>query len=213
MALGDYIQGRFVMPDPYHWEWEDVSPAHWEEKLGVFRSSRRHVDLAVESARAAWLKWHRLSLSERLEYLKRLRNIFENQKELLARALSQDVGKPLWESQQEVNSLINKIDVTIEESLKLVAPVTIENIQAGVDGYLSWQSRGVLAVIAPFNFPIHLANTHIIPALATGNTIVLKPSEQAPYVSELYAQCFHEAQFPAGVFNMVQGDGSVGQAL
>src|SRR5690606_1798456 len=73
--------------------------------------------------------------------------------------------------------------------------------------------RGVMAVLGPFNFPGHLPNGHIIPALITGNTVVFKPSEWTPYVGQFMAELFHQAQLPHGVFNVVQGLGETGRRL
>ena len=83
----------------------------------------------------------------------------------------------------------------------------------GVEGVIRHRSRGGMAVVGPFNFPAHLPNGHIIPALISGNTVVFKPSEQTPAVAQFMAELYEKAQFPVGVFNMVQGDGAAGGRL
>jgi succinylglutamic semialdehyde dehydrogenase len=97
--------------------------------------------------------------------------------------------------------------------MKLVSEEIIPQALPSVDGVIRFKSRGVMAVVGPFNFPAHLPNGHIIPALIMGNTVVFKPSEQTPAVGQLMAELFQKAEFPPGVFNMVQGDGEAGRRL
>src|SRR5690606_5314593 len=101
----------------------------------------------------------------------------------------------------------------LEHSAKLVADERIANALPGIDGVVRYKSRGVMAVIGPFNFPVHLPNGHIIPALLGGNAIVFKPSDNTPAVAQLYAECVHEAGIPPGVFNLVQGQAETGRRL
>jgi len=89
----------------------------------------------------------------------------------------------------------------------------VENALPGVNGYIKYKPRGVMAVVGPFNFPAHLPNGHIIPALASGNTVVFKPSDLTPAVGQLMAQLFDKAGFPEGVFNLVHGKANVGERL
>jgi succinylglutamic semialdehyde dehydrogenase len=109
--------------------------------------------------------------------------------------------------------MIAKIDVTLNEGLKLVEEKVIDKASGAVPGFLRFKPRGVMAVIGPFNFPGHLPNGHIIPALLTGNTVVFKPSELTPGVGQVMAQIFEQVKFPQGVFNMIQGTGEVGKRL
>jgi len=94
-----------------------------------------------------------------------------------------------------------------------VAEERIVNALPQVDGVIRHKPRGVMSVIGPFNFPAHLPNGHIIPALLMGNTIVFKPSEQTPFVAQVYSECIQAAGFPEGVYNMVQGDGETGRRI
>ena len=109
--------------------------------------------------------------------------------------------------------MINKVDVTIQDSLKLIQPLVIPNIMENTQGSCEYRPLGVMAVIGPFNFPGHLPNGHIVPALITGNTVVFKPSEKTPMTAQIMAECFQAAEFPPGVFNMIQGDKEVGRRL
>jgi succinylglutamic semialdehyde dehydrogenase len=123
--------------------------------------------------------------------------------ERLAQAISREMGKVLWEARGEVNGMINKVGITLDESMRLIQDWQPE----GVKGWLRYQPRGVMAVIGPFNFPGHLPNGHIVPAIASGNTVVFKPASHCPAVGQIMAECFHAAGFPAGVFNLVQVPG------
>ena len=210
---GDYIGGKFILVKSEDGEIQDFSPADTKDEIARFPFWRDHIALACQEAKASYKKWAGLPIEERIQYLKKLKEVFESKKEALARAISRDTGKPLWEGRTEATALISKIDITLSHSIKLVATEQIENALPQVDGFIRYKSRGVMAVLGPFNFPAHLPNGHIIPALLMGNTIVFKPSEQTPYVGQLYTQCFHEAGFPPGVFNLVQGDGESGRQL
>lgn len=211
--LGDYIQGQFLRTERPDGQFKDISPADLNDVVMNIEYCWEHVDRAVESARKAYLPWARLSQDERRNYLLRLKEMFDTHAEKMAEAISRDTGKPLWEGLTEAKALSNKIDITLNFSSKLVAQENIPNALPGVEGVIRHKSRGVMAVVGPFNFPAHLPNGHIIPALYMGNTVVFKPSEQTPYVGQLMAELIHKAQFPEGVFNMVQGDGETGRRL
>jgi succinylglutamic semialdehyde dehydrogenase len=152
-------------------------------------------------------------MDERKKYLLKLKETFESMKNEMAEAISRDTGKPLWEGLTEAGALTNKIDITLNYSLELIKEERIANALPQVDGVIRHKSRGVMAVIGPFNFPAHLPNGHIIPALISGNTIIFKPSEQTPYVGQVMAKAFEKAELPPGVFNLIQGDGETGRRI
>src|SRR5262249_30125748 len=114
---------------------------------------------------------------------------------------------PLWEARTEAQACSAKAGITVDEGMKLVA-----GFSQGAQK-LRFRPLGVLAVLGPFNFPVHLPNGHILPALACGNAVVFKPSEVAPHAAEVYARCLEKAGVPPGVFNLVQGGPAVGAAL
>lgn len=213
--LGDYINGYFKAPEREDGRFNDLSPADLGDEIMEVPFSYHHIDEASSAAKLAYKTWSRLPLSERKVYLKKLEAEFINQEARMAECISRDTGKPLWEALTEAKALSQKVQITLEASLKLVEGESIDNILpgGGVTGVVRYKSRGVMAVIGPFNFPAHLPNGHIIPALIMGNTIVFKPSEQTPAVGQLYAEIVHKAGFPSGVFNMVQGDGEAGKRL
>ncbi|MDZ4662631.1 MAG: succinylglutamate-semialdehyde dehydrogenase [Pseudomonadota bacterium] len=211
--MGDYIDGRFLVPASPDGSIEIQSPADLSDKVITVPFKLDHVEVATKAAAKAFYPWARLSLNERKNYLVKLKDVFEAHSEQMAVMISRETGKPIWESRTEAKALAAKIDVTLNHSLKLVQTERIENALPGVDGVTRHQPRGVMAVVGPFNFPAHLPNGHIIPALITGNTIVFKPSDKTPAVGQLMAQLFEKAEFPRGVFNLVQGRGESGRRL
>jgi succinylglutamic semialdehyde dehydrogenase len=210
---GDYINKEFIKPVKADGEFVDISPADKLDLVMTVSYAFDHVERAAESAKKAFHSWSALTLQERAQYLNRLKEIYTARKNDVAEAISRDMGKPLWEALTEVQAMIGKIDITLNESMKLVETVEYENALPGIKGVLRFKPRGVMAVVGPFNFPGHLPNGHIIPALITGNTVIFKPSEQTPFVGQVMAECFHEADFPHGVFNVVQGLGETGRRL
>lgn len=209
---GDFIDGRFIRTELPDGEWRINSPADLNDEVAVLEFKNDHVEMACEAARKAFISWSEKSLDERKSYLQRLKEIYINRKEELAQTISRETGKPYWEALTEAQAMIGKIDITLNHSMLLVAEQTRE-IGAGVQGVTRFKPRGAMAVVGPFNFPGHLANGHIVPALATGNTVVFKPSDKTPMTGQLMAECFADAGFPDGVFNLVQGLGNTGRKL
>ncbi|MFN7825992.1 MAG: succinylglutamate-semialdehyde dehydrogenase [Pseudobdellovibrionaceae bacterium] len=210
---GDFISNQFITSTKADGQFKDISPADLNDLVMTVPFTYAHVDLAVEAAKRAYLPWARLTIDERKSYLLRLKEIFELKKTEIATAISRDTGKPKWDALTEATALASKIDITVNFSTKLVAEERIVNALPQVDGVIRHKPRGVMSVIGPFNFPAHLPNGHIIPALLMGNTIVFKPSEQTPFVAQVYSECIQAAGFPEGVYNMVQGDGETGRRI
>lgn len=210
-ARGDYLAGRFVpvAPDVADGEIARESPRDYAELVArhAFRASA--VDEAVAHARAAFPSWSLTSVEQRKALLLALKGVLARRASEFAQLIAREVGKPLWEAEGEVSAALQKIDVTLSDGLALVAPREV----SGRAQRYAFRPHGVAAVIGPFNFPLHLVHGHVVPALATGNTVVVKPSELTPTVGQLYAECFHEAGFPIGVFNLVQGTGASGARL
>ena len=211
--LGDYIDGKFLKPERADGEFLDVSPADLKDHVMRLEFRHDHVQFATRAAREAFRGWSGLPLEKRVAYLRRLRDVYVAHEAELAETIARETGKPLWEAKTEAKSMVAKIDITLDFSMKLVAEERIADALPGVDGVVRHRPRGVMAVLGPFNFPGHLPNGHIIPALATGNTVVFKPSEMTPAVGQLMAQMFEKAEFPKGVFNLVQGEAETGRRL
>jgi len=210
---GDYIDGQFVKSEVPDGTMENKSPADLSELVIEIPYKFAHVDRACEAAHKAFREWSQLPLETRAAALNKLKTVFEENKERIAEVISRETGKPTWESLTEVAAMINKIPITIDQGMALIKEMTVENALPNVRGRLMYKPRGVMAVVGPFNFPGHLPNGHIVPALLTGNTVVFKPSESTPATGQIYAECIDKAGFPAGVFNLVQGVADTGRRL
>jgi len=209
---GDFIDGRFAMPEDVAGEIALEDPGDTRESLGVFPFGANSVERAVEAARLAFPAWRDASPETRAAKLRRFGEVLRADAERLARVIATEVGKPLWEARTEVQAMVAKIDITLGEGLDLVAE---RRFELGPRQLGRWRSnaRGVLAVLGPFNFPGHLTHGHVVPALATGNCVVVKPSERTPATGQVYADIAHRAGLPRGVVNVVHGDGAIGAAL
>jgi succinylglutamic semialdehyde dehydrogenase len=206
----DLIGGTFADPPKEDGAIEDTSPADLSHSLGRFPWAIAQVDAAVAAARDGAKVLLRMSSAERAALVKRIGVVLKAHEEDLARAIALDVGKPLWEARTEAQACTAKAAITADDGLRLVAPFPAPG-QAGAE--CRFRPLGVLAVLGPFNFPVHLPNGHVLPALACGNSVVFKPSEVAPHAAEVYARCLVEAAVPRGAFNLVQGPGPVGATL
>jgi succinylglutamic semialdehyde dehydrogenase len=211
--LGDFINGEFITPVNPNGQVDKYDPGNSKSLILEMHYKFDHVNLACEAARKAFRPWANLSLDERKNYLKSLREKYVEHSQELAEIISREAGKPFWEAQQEVQTMVSKIDISLSDALALIDEQKIPNASGNATGYLRFKPRGVMAVIGPFNFPGHLPNGHIIPALISGNTVVFKPSELTPAVGQFMAQLFEKAAFPKGVFNLLQGNGEVGKRL
>lgn len=205
---GSFLRGRWAPVDAPDGVITRSAPADLDDALPPVAFALAHVDDAVAAARAAQPSWDALGLDARMTFLTRLRDALAHHENALALALSREMGKVIREARAEVKAMIAKVDITLSEGLGLVRDTT-------VDARFSWRWRphGVLAVLGPFNFPLHLPHGHIVPALLMGNAVVFKPSEVTPGCAIVYARVIESVGFPPGVFNMVQGDGVVGAAL
>ena len=168
------------------------------------------VEAAFAAARSAFSAWGRAPLERRIEIVERYRGELENRRNELAELISVETGKPRWEGLAEVGAMIGKIDI----SLKAHAERTGGHVSETAFGHarLAHKPLGVMFVLGPYNFPGHLPNGHIIPALIAGNTVVFKPSEITPGVGEAMVKAWQAAGLPAGVLNLVQGARETGGA-
>ncbi|MGL4315484.1 MAG: succinylglutamate-semialdehyde dehydrogenase [Pseudomonas sp.] len=169
------------------------------------------VEQAVAAARAAFPAWARRSLEERIAVLEQFAATLKAHSDELAHAIGEETGKPLWESATEVTSMVNKVAISVQSYRERTG--TKSGPLADATAVLRHKPHGVVAVFGPYNFPGHLPNGHIVPALLAGNAVVFKPSELTPKVAELTVKCWIEAGLPAGVLNLVQGARETGVAL
>ncbi|MFW2829267.1 succinylglutamate-semialdehyde dehydrogenase [Sphingomonas sp. ID0503] len=179
------------------WEGPAASPAECEA--------------AIARARAALPGWRRTSLEERIGFARAFAGVLEARKEELATLLARETGKLLWETRAEIGSMVNKVTVSIAAQAERAG--TRSAAMPFGQAVLRHHGHGVMVVLGPYNFPGHLPNGHIVPALLAGNTVVFKPSEIAPAFGEAMVKAWGEAGLPKGVLNLVQGARATGEAL
>lgn len=176
-----------------------------------YSATEQEVQAAVDAARGAFKKWSALPLEKRIEYLQHFGTLLKESSDKLAEAISKDVGKPLWESKSEVSAMINKIQISIDAYHRRCAEIV--HTHPSGKSITRHKPHGVIVVLGPFNFPGHIPNGHIVPALLAGNTIVFKPSELTPLVAEETIRIWEKCDLPPGVVNMVQGGRETGRLL
>lgn len=210
--LGNFIEGRFVKPSGKTARFLSVDPGDLDRPVGEVVYKVASVRAAVEAARKAFPSWSSLSLEARARHLKAFKNALARQAETIALLITREMGKPLEESRAEVGRVLSKVDIACVEEARLLAP-TDRGVSNGLKAQLSYRPRGVIAVLSPFNVPLHLAASPALSAMLAGNTVVLKPSEITPFVGQAIAQVWKKAGLPSGVFNLVHGKGDAGAAL
>ena len=166
----------------------------------------------VAAARAAQPAWAAHSLSYRVEAVRRFANVVRKKEAEFAELISKETGKPFWEARTEVGAVVNKVDISVEAYAERTPQ---RKLEAALGNRIAVRHKphGVLAVLGPYNFPAHLPNGHIVPALIAGNAVVFKPSEKTPAVGEFLVRCFHEAKIPEGVIRLLIGGPEQGKAL
>ena len=169
------------------------------------------VNSAIEAARAAFEHWSELSFDARLQIARAFADQLTEHKEQFALCIAEETGKPLWETRTEVAAMIGKIDISARAYQERTG--VKENPMPQGKAWIRHKPHGVVAVFGPYNFPGHLPNGHIVPALLAGNTVVFKPSELTPKVAELTVQLWQKAGLPAGVLNLLQGEIDTGKAI
>ncbi|WP_424931367.1 aldehyde dehydrogenase family protein [Amaricoccus macauensis] len=204
-----YIGGEWVMPDAPR-QMPILTPSTGAQVGTVSLGNSQDVDRAVSSAKAAFETYSMTTKAERLALLHRLAEISRARMDDLARAITTEMGAPAKMSREvQAQSGLGHLESFIAA---LEAHEAEETLPSG--DIVSLEPIGVCGLITPWNWPINQISLKVIPALATGCTCVLKPSEHTPLSARIYAEMIHEAGFPPGVFNLVFGDGEgVGAAL
>lgn len=178
----------------------------------IWRGRPCNVDEVVERARRAWPGWAAQPLSTRMELVRRFANEVRKEADALARTIAREVGKPLWEANAEVEGVINKVEVSIRAYAERTSQRKLDSALQGTMA-VRHKPHGVLVVLGPFNYPAHLPNAHIVPALIAGNVVIFKPSEKAPASGEILARCFSRAGIASGVMQLAIGGPDEGQAF
>lgn len=200
-----------------HWQAGDGRPFCSRNPIDqseVWRGSAAtaaQVDAAVAAARRAFPAWAAAPLDARLACVRRFAAALDAGRTALAATIGRETGKPRWEAESEVATMIAKVEISIqaqaERSGERASPV------ADGTAVLRHRPHGVVAVFGPYNFPGHLPNGHLVPALIAGNTVLFKPSELAPGVAEQTVRLWQQAGLPPGVLGLLQGERDTGAAL
>ncbi len=209
MSASLYINGRWT--DGLGSPFISLNPATgtplWEGRS----ATAEQVAAAVQAARQAFAPWASLSFEQRVAVVRAYGERLDAQREEIAETIALETGKPLWETRTEAAAMLGKIEISVRACQERTGEKAAE--VAGARAMLRHKPHGVVAVFGPYNFPGHLPNGHIVPALLAGNTVVLKPSEQTPRVAELMVRLWEDADLPKGVLNLVQGEQETGKAL
>ncbi|NJC33079.1 succinylglutamic semialdehyde dehydrogenase [Sphingomonas jejuensis] len=170
------------------------------------------VDAEIAAAREALAPWSAKPVTFRIECVRRFANVVRVRAEALADLIARETGKPLWEAKTEVDSVVAKVDISVKAYAERTGHRTLDGAM-GQRNKLRHRPHGVLAVLGPYNFPAHLPNGHIVPALIAGNAVVFKPSEKTPATGAMLIDCYREAGIPDGIVRLAQGGPDVGRAL
>jgi succinylglutamic semialdehyde dehydrogenase len=190
---------------------ESISPVDDQAVWKTSEATSAQVDQAFTAARNAFGQWWDQDLENRIAITRRFAELVRESADELAEIISTETGKILWEAKTEAGAVAGKVDVSID-ALKTRRDTT--SFELGeLKAVTRFKPHGVVGVLGPFNFPAHLPNGHIVPALLAGNTVVFKPSEQTPAVGAWLMQKWIEAGLPDGVLNLVQGGRGVGEAI
>ncbi|MCR9075955.1 MAG: aldehyde dehydrogenase family protein [bacterium] len=187
-------------------------PAHPDQVVWSGTSSVDAVHDAIRAARGALPEWSASPIEQRIAVLRKFQEIAKARAAELGALISTETGKALWESQAEANLIGAKVDITLEDG-EWSGRHRVSDFEFGLNetkrARCHFRPHGVMAVVGPFNFPAHLPNGHIVPALLTGNTVVFKPSDKSPAVGQVLTEMFQEALesqgAPKGVINLVHG--------
>ena len=178
----------------------------------LWRGAVGDVDAAVERARRAWPEWASKPLATRVELVRRFANEVRKNHDRFAELIARETGKPLWEARTEVEAVIAKVDISVTAYAERTGQKKFDSALQGTSA-VRHKPHGVMIVLGPYNFPAHLPNGHIVPALIAGNVVIFKPSEKTPAVGEFLIGCLQRAGISAAVVQLLIGGPAEGQAL
>ncbi len=178
----------------------------------LWRGAIGDADTEVAAARGAWAGWASRPLTFRIEALRRFANVVRARSEAFADIIARETGKPLWEARTEVDTVIAKVEISITAYGERTSQRRLDS-PGNSRMALRHKPHGVLAVLGPYNFPAHLPNGHIVPALIAGNAVVFKPSEKTPASGAFLIDCYRAAGIPDGCVRLLIGGADEGRAL
>ncbi|AKM79034.1 MAG: Betaine-aldehyde dehydrogenase [Candidatus Beckwithbacteria bacterium GW2011_GWB1_47_15] len=189
-----------------------INPINGKPLGSVRMATKKDVEETVAMARRKLKGWRSLTLKKRAAILVKLAGLLRKNQEKLAELISQEMGKPLTEAADEVESTAEYVDYFVKEGLKVLADESLFKRKTGVS-LIRYDPVGVVAVIKAWNFPVKVPLWSIVPALLAGNTVVYKPSEYVPLVSQELVKLIFSAGVPREAFGVVYGRGKVGEML
>jgi acyl-CoA reductase-like NAD-dependent aldehyde dehydrogenase len=209
----NYINGKWISASTNELS-SSINPANKNEIVGYVQSSSRgDLDVAVAAAKRAQKAWRKLSGVARGDYLYKVANILEGRLDEIAEIMTKEMGKPFPEAKGEVARGVAILRYYAGEGMRKIGDV-IPSTDSEALMFTTRVPLGVVGVISPWNFPVAIPIWKMAPALIYGNSIVLKPAQEAAVTAAKVIECFDEASIPTGVVNMVTGLGSViGQAI
>ncbi|OGK38795.1 hypothetical protein A3F03_03155 [Candidatus Roizmanbacteria bacterium RIFCSPHIGHO2_12_FULL_41_11] len=175
-------------------------------------STKRDIDRAVAKAQKAFAGWKKTPLNQRAGYLKKYRQLLEKHKEELARLVSQEMGKPISQSRDDIKYEKDFIDYYIQEGPKALADEFLKK-ENNTEFTIRFEPYGVCVCIAPWNFPLSMFNSGVLPALMAGNTVIFKPSEYTTLSQKRFGELLQQTGLPTGIFQLAIGAGDVGKML
>lgn len=208
-SKGQYINGEWIKGKNFNLE--SINPADGHIIWHGSNATQQEIEWANQAARQALPSWSATSFEHRATIAKEFATLVEKNRKELAQLISMETGKPLWEAHTEVTAVIGKVNLSIQAYQDRTWPKHSMTPEANT--CLRFKPHGVVVILGAFNFPAHLSNGHIVPALLAGNSILYKPSEHAPAVAELIMDCWHQSGLPPGIINCLQGDVEVGKTL
>jgi succinylglutamic semialdehyde dehydrogenase len=204
-----FVGGRWRMGEGA--AFSSIAPADGKEIWKGHEAAQADVEAAVAAAREAFPGWRRTSIADRIGLVRAFAKLVESRKADMAAIISRSTGKPLWDAATEAAAMIGKAELSAKAYGERTP--TKEAPAGAYMARVSHHPHGVMAVLGPFNFPGHLPNGHIMPALIAGNTVIFKPSEQTPDVAEFTVRLWKEAGAPPGVVNLLHGARGPAEAL
>ncbi|MGL5741378.1 MAG: succinylglutamate-semialdehyde dehydrogenase [Legionella sp.] len=206
---GQYINGQWLQGNGA--VLESVNPSFGTLLWQGLSATTQDVVSAYDTAHQALSSWSSLGIERRANYLQKFAQQIDKKRDHIAHLIALETGKPLWEAHTEVNAVIGKINLSIQAYHERTEEKSTKTNES--NACIRFKPQGVVVVLGAFNFPAHLSNGHIVPALLAGNTILYKPSELTPAVAECVMQCWHDSELPPGVINCLQGDAYCGETL
>lgn len=208
-SKGQYVNGIWIKGNGP--TLESINPGYGTVLWRGTHATEQEIAAASHAAHQALPSWSTLDFEQRAQYTQKFAREIEKNRDQLALLIAEETGKPLWEAHTEVNAVIGKINLSIQAYQERTWTKITTTAEA--NACLRFKPQGVVVILGAFNFPAHLSNGHIVPALLAGNTILYKPSEHTPAVAEFIIQCWHDSELPAGVINCLQGNADCGTLL